>query len=125
VCAPADNECAKRVRLQVILQKQKYLFTDEQLKKLTPLVDMDSSGALSCEEFLLLSVFLRFAKIQFLLADADGSGDISKKELLAHLVPLGVMPTADVVDKYMAKLGATDKLTFEQFALLAAMIKLE
>jgi len=111
--------------VQEILNKQKYQFTDAQLKVLTPLVDNDSSGSMSCEEFLLLSVFLRFCKIHFILADADGGGDISSSELLAVLPALGLAPTKETVDVFMKKLGADGKLTFEQFTLLAAMVKLQ
>jgi hypothetical protein len=35
---------------------------------------------MSLEEFLQLGVFLRFCKLQFILADTDGSGSITLKE---------------------------------------------
>lgn len=68
-------------QIVALLKKQQYEFSEAQLKHLAPLVDMDSSGELNLEEFLLLCVFLRFCKIQFILADTDGGGDISRKEL--------------------------------------------
>jgi Ca2+-binding EF-hand superfamily protein len=59
------------------------------------------------------------------MADTDGGGDISKKELLRYLPALGIQPNETTVDKYMKEFGVKDKLTFEQFALVAAKLKLE
>ena len=97
-----------------------------QLATLLPLVDKNGSGDLSLEEFLMLTVFLRFTKIQFLLADTDGGGTLDRGEVGRHLPALGLQVDEATLNKLIDQLD-TDKsgnLSFEEFAMLAAMIKL-
>ena len=92
-----------------------------------PLVDKDSSGELSMEEWLLLSIFLRFVKIQCILADADGDGTLDRKEVGQHLPALGLQVDEATLDKLLKQLDTSGDgaLSFEEFAILCAMIKLQ
>ena len=69
-----------KAELIALLKKNKYQFSDKQVDQLMPLVDKDSSGELSLEEFMLLSIFLRFTKIQFILADTGKKKNQKKKK---------------------------------------------
>lgn len=69
----------------------------------------------------------RFCKIQFLLADVDGSEELTFKEVLGHLPALGLAPDPELATKLMQKLDTDNSgaLSYEEFTLLAAMLKLQ
>lgn len=127
--ADADKSAALSVQeLHALLTKGGMRFDAKQTALLLSLVDKNSSGELQLEEWMLLSVFLRFTKIQFLLADSDSSGHLTRSEVNRYLPALGLKIDDDHLSKLMAKLdsdGNTQTLTYEEFALLCAMIKLE
>lgn len=126
--ADSDKSAAlSTAELHALLTKQQMRFDAKQAALLLSLVDKNSSGELQLEEWMLLSVFLRFVKIQFLLADADCSGHLTRSEVSRYLPALGLKIDDDHLSKLMAKLdsdGNTQTLTFEEFALLCAMVKL-
>lgn len=110
--------------IKALYAKSGLAFTDKQIGLLASLVDKDSSGALSVDEYVLLSVFVRFAKIQFILADSDGSGHLTRAEVKNYLPALGLNVDDAQLSKLLAQLGDGKDLSAEQFIMLAAMVKL-
>jgi Ca2+-binding EF-hand superfamily protein len=114
--------------VQALFTSMGFTFTAKQTALLASLVDKDSSGSLGLEEFMLLSVFVRFAKIQFILADSDGSGHLTRGEVKRYLPALGLNVDDAALEKLLARLdsdGNTQALSAEEFIMLAAMVKLE
>jgi len=95
---------------------QPYHFTKEQVKKsLYPW----ASCANGCfiEHYLLLTQFLRYARVNFIMADTNGDGAISLSELKTHLPRVGL--NEKKAKSLMAKHGDKKKdLKFEQFACI-------
>lgn len=103
-----------------------YKFAGSQVQTLFRLLDRDASGTFDLAEFLQMGVFLRFCKLQFILADTDGSGEISFGEIAAHLEPLGLVNIPDAMLRQVFEqidVSKDGQLQFEEFATLVCKIK--
>jgi Ca2+-binding EF-hand superfamily protein len=109
-----------------LLKSFKFEFTAKQTQTLFSLLDRDASGTIELAEWLQLGVFLRFCKLQFVLA-SPANGAISRAELEQHLPPLGLdnVPAA-MIDAVFAQTDTSRDgfLQFEEFATLVAKIKI-
>jgi Ca2+-binding EF-hand superfamily protein len=112
---------------ELLTSTMAYDFTRAQSAQLLQLVDNDGSRDLDVSEFMVLAVFLRAVRIQFMLADTDGDGSLSRAEITAHLPSLGVVVSEAVAHQLFDKLDSNKNgsLDFGEFALLVAMLKLD
>jgi len=106
---------------------QSVAFDTKQASTLFSLLDRDANGTIELAEWLQLGLFVRHCKLQFVIADLNGDGSISRSELARHLPPLGLtdVPEAmiDVVFK-QSDVSHDNKLQLNEFIVLVAKIKI-
>jgi len=125
--AASGGKLSGRATHDLLTTTMEYDFTKAQSAQLLQLVDNDGSRDLDLGEFMVLAVFLRTVRIQFLLADTDADGSLSQAEVTAHLPSLGVNVAEATARQLFAKLDSNKNgsLDFGEFSMLVAMLKLD
>jgi len=121
------NNKIERAELKRALTDVGYNFTDSQLESFFKMVDENNSGTVELKEFHTLTLFLRLARVLYVVADEDGNGEVEFSEFKGFLPTLGVTADESAAQNLFTSLDTSNKgyVSFEEFVNLVFYLLFE